>query len=126
MSEAELGEPVGADPRRIEDRQLEDADATTYYVECCVYLDEFLGRRPELAGQEIRQKVRDLLEWLCAPSDERNPEARAGRGDRPSPLRHDRQGCLLPPWPGERAPVSRGDSPALLKLRPGPGEHMAA
>lgn len=72
---SDAAEPVGADPRRIEDRSLELADTTTYYVECCAFLDEFLDGHEKLAGQEIRQKVRQLLEWMCSPPEERIADA---------------------------------------------------
>jgi hypothetical protein len=63
------------DPKRIEDASLEAGDATAYFVECCVFLDEYLDNRSDLADQEIRQKVRDLLEWVCADPADRNANA---------------------------------------------------
>jgi hypothetical protein len=60
------------DPERIEDLAFEEGDSTAYFMECCVFLDEFLDQRPELAGEEIRQKVRDILAWMCADPADRN------------------------------------------------------
>jgi hypothetical protein len=60
------------DAKRIEDRTLEEAEPTAYSVQCCTFLDEYLEKRPDLANQEIRQKVRELLDWMWTDPAERH------------------------------------------------------
>lgn len=59
-------------PNGSADRTLEEDEPTDYFVECCTFLDEFLDSRDDLSGEDIRQKVRQLLEWLYADPQDRN------------------------------------------------------
>lgn len=68
---------VTYDPKLIEDTQLEETDTTGYYSQCCVFLDEFLDARPDLADQGIRKRVQQLLAWMCADLEDRNPNTAA-------------------------------------------------
>lgn len=63
-----------ADPKRIEDHEFEQKDPTAYFVECCVFLDDYLGGHADLADEDIRRHVRQLLEWLCSAPANRNPD----------------------------------------------------
>ena len=75
----------------IEKTALEDLSPADYYTECCAFLDDFLAKRPKLAGAEVREVLTSLLNVLLTEPDLRNFDALATMRRLVSPFFLDNQ-----------------------------------
>ena len=78
----------------IEKTALEDLSPADYYTECCAFLDDFLAKRPKLAGAEVREVLTSLLNVLLTEPDLRNFDALATMRRLVSPFFLDNQSSL--------------------------------
>jgi hypothetical protein len=56
----------------IEKTALEDLSPAEYYTECCSFLDDFLVKRPKLAGAEVREVLTALVNVLLTEPHSRS------------------------------------------------------